>query len=178
MRKYFGIAILMFMLMPFLATLLWVKGEQYAAKKHVKRSIMYNTPKDELIRFDFQLSDTVLLNWKHNKEFEWQGEMYDIIYREYHNDGVIYYAWHDARETALNNQMARLYRSIFFSTENNSNQDICLQLILKGWLCEQLENNNFAKTISEEKRVDYSYFDVLLIGYSCGIDDPPNNRFS
>ena len=46
-----------------------------------------------------------LLEWEHPQEFEYAGEMYDVVEQAVHGDSVIYTCYHDRAETALNRQL-------------------------------------------------------------------------
>lgn len=173
MRRYFGWVLLGLMIIPFAATFLWFKAEQHAVKKHVKRHIMQHTQKDELLEFTFLHNDTAQLNWKHSREFEWQGEMYDIIYRS-HIDGVItYHVWHDSEETQLNNQINRMYHAMFFQQKDSSSQDICFQLILKGWMCESFDHPITSSNFKYPLRHLFHYVPHFSVPYIGFIDHPP-----
>lgn len=47
------------------------------------------------------------LNWKHSREFEFEGQMYDIIKKHYEGDIICYYCYKDHKETKLNKMIAR-----------------------------------------------------------------------
>jgi hypothetical protein len=173
MRKYFGVVLILLMTVPFLTMYLWVKTEQYAVKKHVKRSIMNNSSKEELLKMDFFYCDTTKLNWKHSKEFEMNGEMYDIVYREYDTDKVTYYVWHDVKETNINKRLVKLYRSNFYNSENNSNQNLCFQLLLKGWLFETYYETEFIEFISLQNDIFMNQMAIPSSGFILEVDQPP-----
>jgi hypothetical protein len=45
------------------------------------------------------------LKWKHSREFEFNGEMYDIVEEEMTGDTMHYWCWWDNEETRLNQQL-------------------------------------------------------------------------
>lgn len=52
----------------------------------------------------------------HEDEFEMNGEMYDVVFREYAGDTTVLWCWHDARETSLQ----RYITSMIDETDQNS----------------------------------------------------------
>lgn len=65
--------------------------------------------KEELVLLKFTSEQQALhLDWKHSKEFEYAGEMYDIVEQFTKNDTTYFYCWWDKEETALNRQLDNL----------------------------------------------------------------------
>ncbi len=60
-----------------------------------------------------------VLKWKHSKEFEFKGEMYDIVKSTVKGDTVRYMCWWDNKETKLNKQLAHLMDDIIGSNRQN-----------------------------------------------------------
>lgn len=66
-------------------------------------------PRDMLVLLKFTEEEkTSRLRWKHSREFEFEGEMYDICDRETRGDTTFYWCFHDREETQLNRQLAAL----------------------------------------------------------------------
>jgi magnesium-transporting ATPase (P-type) len=65
--------------------------------------------KEELVLLKFKTEEEkALLRWEHSKEFEYRGQMYDVVLREQVGDSTYYHCWWDAEETALNQQLTDL----------------------------------------------------------------------
>lgn len=60
-----------------------------------------------------QKEESVELHWEHAREFEYRGEMYDIISSEVKGDTTYYSVWWDREETALNRQLEAFSESFF-----------------------------------------------------------------
>lgn len=69
----------------------------------------------ELLKFTEKEKQN-LLNWKHSKEFEYNGEMYDIVETSIVGDTTYYWVWWDKEETKLNRQLDEL---VSFALGNN-----------------------------------------------------------
>ena len=52
---------------------------------------------------------TTKLRWEHSREFEYLGEMYDIITQDDCNDSITYICYWDIEETKLKKQMNKIY---------------------------------------------------------------------
>lgn len=70
---------------------------------------MESEPEEVYVHFAFSKVETeTLLRWEHSKEFEYEGEMYDVVRAETRNDSVFYTLWWDHEETEINQKLARL----------------------------------------------------------------------
>ncbi|MBN2681033.1 MAG: hypothetical protein JXR58_00870 [Bacteroidales bacterium] len=109
MKKAFAILIVFILVVPFAGTYYWLQLRKYQLKKEVRKKIIAGIPKEELVVLRFSVSETkTVLKWKHSKEFEYKGEMYDIVDTEFLNDSVVYYVWWDNEETQLEKQLKNL----------------------------------------------------------------------
>ena len=63
-------------------------------------------PREELVLLKFTEDQKVNdLRWEHSKEFEYKGEMYDIVETHFKGDTTYYWCWWDYEETQLNKQL-------------------------------------------------------------------------
>ncbi len=79
-------------------------------RKEVKQMMMQGVDKKDLVTFSFskqQIENE--LKWKHSHEFEYNGNMYDIVSFRKEDDRYVYSCWLDKRETKLNAQLAALF---------------------------------------------------------------------
>ena len=93
------------------------KINQYQIYKEVKRKIKYSVPDDQLIRICISVNDNNTLKWtKENKEFKYQGEMYDVVRSKKDAGLITYYCIHDFKET-------RLFANLDKQVKNQMNND-------------------------------------------------------
>lgn len=114
----------------------FLKYQKKLVKKEIKRKIIAGLDKQELVLLKFSTKETqTLLRWEHAKEFEFKGEMYDVVETKITSDSIHYWCWWDFEETALNkklfeltslalnnnpqkketqNQLINFYKSLFF----------------------------------------------------------------
>lgn len=140
MRNRIPILFILALILPFIGIYGWLKFEKKAIQKTVKRQLMEGIPKDELIQFTFAKSDTAtLLNWIHGKEFEFQGEMYDIVTRYYSTDSVKYDLWWDHEETELNRKLASLTNALINQNPEERSKSNYLNFVIRNIYCDDLK---------------------------------------
>ena len=130
------------------------------------------TSNDELVSFTFEKSDTAkVLFWKHSKEFEYNGEMYDIVRREYNNDQVTYYLWWDHEETSLNRRLTELTASLFDQSPSKERSSHQLSFFLNQLFVEELEVFRLPET-SQDQNHSF-YYSTNYKDFTPGILNPP-----
>jgi hypothetical protein len=120
LKKLTAIFLLVCLIAPISGTYIWLKHELKVTKREVKRQIIAGLDDSELVTFKFSKSDAdICLKWKHSKEFEYRGEMYDVVKSLIKGDTIIYTCWWDNKETKLNKQLAHLMGDIMGSHPQN-----------------------------------------------------------
>ena len=100
--------------------------------------------KSELILLRFTKTEiNTKLNWKHAKEFEYNGRMFDIVEQETNGDTTSYLCWLDKEETKLNKQLQELVTLALGNNPQNQNQQKQLTHFIKSLYCIQLSENRF-----------------------------------
>lgn len=137
MKKLFAIVILSFLFLPMWGSYFYFKSEQYVIRKKVKHKLMKVIPKEELVFMAFSQEDlTTKLNWKHSKEFELNGEWYDIVERVETADSAFYWLWWDKEETALNQKVRRIAAEIFGGSPDQNEKNQVIQQFYKSLFFE------------------------------------------
>ncbi len=91
----------------------------------------------ELVPLAFSKKDAATkLKWKHSKEFEYQGEMYDIVYTDtVGNDSLQYWLFWDHEETKLNRQLASLVANALGTDPVNQKKNAQFNHFAKDIFC-------------------------------------------
>jgi hypothetical protein len=97
--------------LPFVGSWVWLDYQKNQVRRTVKHRIMEGLPKEVLTALSFTIDQSSALKWKHSKEFEFQGHMYDVVYTESSNGRMTYWCWHDKEETHFNKQIQDLIAS-------------------------------------------------------------------
>ncbi|MFN6377854.1 MAG: hypothetical protein ACK4WD_01165 [Flavobacteriales bacterium] len=78
-------------------------------RKEIKTKLLAATSNDELVHLFIPKNQIQsLLIWEHDHEFEYQGEMYDVVETIEHQDVVEYVCWWDHEETGINKKLQTL----------------------------------------------------------------------
>lgn len=102
-QRFASILVFGFLLIPLLGTYALLLKQKKDIKREVKRTILRGIDKTELVFFSFSSSEIRnKLYWEHAKEFEYGGEMYDVVESKCIGDSTYFWCWHDHEETALN----------------------------------------------------------------------------
>lgn len=108
---------LIVLLLPAVVTIGVYKHHRSKWKKAVKEQIAQGIDSDykRVFTFSKEFSDTEL-EWEHSKEFEYKGEMYDVISKEEHGDSITYYCFWDTHETGVKNKYRTALNTTLLST--------------------------------------------------------------
>ena len=90
-------------------TYIWLQYQKHQLKGRVKNQLLSQIDKKELVSLTFTSKQTAsVLRWEHDKEFEYKGQMYDVVEVKSNGDTTTYICWWDHHETALNLQLSEL----------------------------------------------------------------------
>ena len=107
-RQLPAIVLLLCMTAPFFGTFTWLSYEKNQVRRTLKKQLIAGIEKDELVLLKFTPEESSKLRWEHDKEFEYNHQMYDVVAKEV-IDGVIHYwCWWDHEETQLNKKLQNL----------------------------------------------------------------------
>lgn len=142
-----------------------------AIKKEVKRKLVAGLGKDELYLIKVSDQEKItLLKWKHEREFEFKGQMYDIVETEIKNDTTYYWCIWDSEETALYKKRKALVADLMATNPlKKENQKKLLTFFKSIYFFESFKNK---KTDFNESTVKF-YFKKNL--YSSVRIRPPTH---
>lgn len=103
--RIFSLLVLMVWVAPAPLLHVYLHNQITMVKQRVEKHLQ-NTDNEQLVTLTFTYQQArTLLRWEHAKEFEYQGEMYDIVSLQWHGNSVTFRCWHDTKETRLNKQL-------------------------------------------------------------------------
>ncbi|MFM9945448.1 MAG: hypothetical protein ACKVQB_09480 [Bacteroidia bacterium] len=124
MKILISIILLICLIAPITGTYIWLKYEKKQTKHEVKRQMIAGMDKNELVLLKFtRVQKETTLRWKHCKEFEFKGQMYDIVERELKGDSIFYRCWWDNTETKLNKKLDRLVSEVLGGNQQNKDNN-------------------------------------------------------
>lgn len=84
----------------------WISLKKTIVKKDVRKRITAGIEVGNLVLLKFKKEETgSLLRWEHSGEFEYNGQMYDVVETWTQGNTVYYRCWRDEEETRLNSQL-------------------------------------------------------------------------
>ena len=107
--KLAGLLLFLCLIVPIAATYTFLHYRKMYIKKEVKQQIIAGIDKEELVLLIFTKEEAqTKLRWEHSHEFEYNGQMYDIVEMEISGDTIYYHCWWDYKETKLNKKLYEL----------------------------------------------------------------------
>ena len=89
-------------------------------------------PEEELVLLAFSMQDAARqLRWEHGREFEYQGQMCDVVHTVQKGDTIYYRCWPDLAETNLNRRLALLVEQALH--HHPQTQDTCKNIYSWGF---------------------------------------------
>ena len=105
MKKSLSILIAILFIYNSVGYLIAFKSLQYGIKKEIKSKILGNLDEKELVLIKFlshpDQQQYKLFHWKEENEFEYNGNMFDVVKQYSVNDTIYYYCINDLKENEL-----------------------------------------------------------------------------
>ena len=158
-KRYLSAALLLIFLFNVGGYFFYFKFLQYKLQKEIKQEIRSGLKEDELLLIIVPINEKNQITWvKKNKEFLYQGEMYDIIKTKNQNQKTYYYCINDLREKNLianfnknhnskkefEKKIRRVSISKYFLQPITLNNDICAFKLIYGTLNVHYKLNSIA----------------------------------
>lgn len=138
-QKLIAISLLFILTAPVATLYVYMQFEKKAIKKELKWKMIAGIDQEELVLLKFSKEETeTKLNWKHSKEFEYKGQMYDVVSSEIKEDTIYYYCWWDHEETKLNKKLKALVANAFDKDEDNQQKQKNLHTYLWSFFCTDI----------------------------------------
>jgi hypothetical protein len=173
--------LLTFLVMPLQSSFMSIQHRKKILRKEIKHKIIAGLNENELVKLKFANSEIQKkLRWKHSKEFEFNGEMYDIVKTIKTADSTEYYCWWDSEESSLNRKLiALVIRNLPVLPEN---KELCFQLshfyknifFQTHCIAKKLEVENL---ILASKSASFFYGTNRILAYFNSINSPPPNIY-
>lgn len=166
-------------MLPFGGHYGWISWQKYKVRKEVKHRMKSEIDKSELIFFAFSLETTQKkLKWKHALEFEYNGEMYDIIHKRETTDSAFYWVWWDHEETHLNKQLAEIISQLVDqNSQNQKSQQVYISLLKSPYLLTSFPFSPNVIVLESHKLIDHQSSCYISVSYSPTIPPPKKNHY-
>lgn len=127
--------------------------------------------KSELILLSFTQEEYAQLKWKHSKEFEWQGSMYDIVDSAHKGSTIQYWCWWDYEETELNKALRNSLAQVLGNNPKNQQHQFEICQFYKSLFFES-QSIDATHFISLNSRVK-NYINVRVQSQFLSPETPP-----
>ena len=147
-------------------------------KKEVKWKLINDTPKDELVYFEFNMNSEEFkkLRWEHKHEFEMDHKMFDIVEADTIGNLVKYLCFPDKQETELNavfkNQLQERYAK---DKPIKNRTTLMASLMMSLYFQDHIEKPKVVTTFNKQKKY---FIQSKYTSISLEIDSPPPQFFS
>lgn len=172
-RKISAILLIGALFLPVLATFMWLQHHKQVIRKEVKHRIIAGIDKDELVLLKF--TDEAIgtqLRWEHDYEFEYKGEMYDIVESYKTGDTTYYWCWWDHRETHLNKKLASVVRHLMGNDKENKKKQKQLTVFLKSLYFTDIATWDSTMVPGQQQR-KFVFWQKPYISYAAPPPTPP-----
>lgn len=107
--KASGILFLFCLVAPIAASFIFLHYQKKQIREEVKSRIVAGIDEKELVLLKITQEESHTdLRWEHSAEFEYNGQMYDVVEEEIRGDTIYYLCWWDHKETELNKHLDNL----------------------------------------------------------------------
>ena len=146
--RLFSILLLLSLVLPFAGTRLWMEYARGQVREEVKHRLFDGLPDEELVELRFSLADArTELDWEHEREFEWNGQMYDVVRKQEIRDSLVLVCYPDNAESEIKRQLRELTERLWQSDPRQQQQHAQLRhfqkiLINQGFETLSLQSPN------------------------------------
>lgn len=166
MRALTAIFLCFSLTLPFLGTYTCLKMEKRKVKRAIKARMIEGMNKSELVLLKFTEEDAANeLEWEHAHEFEYNGQMYDVVEKQQQGDTTYYYCWWDHAETRLNKQLSELVANAMGQNPLNKDKQERLNNFLKSLYYSEKSGKNLPAQTSREissNNIDSTYSTIFF----------------
>ncbi len=158
--NFLATALLLVLFAPTLSLYSWLQVRKFAIRREVSVILESEVPESQLVSLVFSKEEIhTVLRWEHSREFEYRGQMYDIVKEEIKGDSIHYLVRPDYKETALNQALARLS-----TRETNNKQPWSKGTEQLFHFFKQLYHSPvlfFPEKVEEHREIQAFYFSIL-----------------
>ncbi|MGH1433377.1 MAG: hypothetical protein ACRBG0_02855 [Lewinella sp.] len=141
---------------PIVLTFGYLHYQKEQTRRKVEREIINSGDENGLVLLKFTEKESqTLLRWEHSREFEFDGQMYDIVKTEEKGDTTYYWCWWDEAETKLNQQLEELLVSSRNQQPSQHSQQEKLIDFFKSLYC--IYPLTWGARTFQSVRIPYSY---------------------
>ena len=117
---------------PYLAIFAYLHHQKKQTRHEIKHAIIAGLDRSELVKLSFTAEELEQdVDWEHAGEFEYNGEMYDVVETATEGEKTVYWCWWDHEETSLNKRLNYLLAIALGNTNNEPDKHGPVSVFLK-----------------------------------------------
>lgn len=93
--------------------------------REVASNVMETLPSSDFVTLKMSRGQLALLQWEGEKEFSFQGKMYDVLHSFSQSDSVSFSCYQDDHESWVVHEMKQLLKACFGDSENGKEEHDC-----------------------------------------------------
>lgn len=138
-RQYMVVLLLMCFISPLCLNYAFLKFRQYEIKEEVKHKLLQSVEPSQLVTLRFTKAQAEQeLDWEHSKEFEYKGQMYDVVSEEVKGDSIVYRVWWDKAETKIKKELKTILAGFLQRDMSNQPYQEQLNFFYKNLQCQSV----------------------------------------
>lgn len=119
-KRIYAYLFLLFFSWQFIGFASFLQFSKLSIRKDMKHQIKAGIPESKLRTFSFTYQELKQLVWLEKDEFEFQGHMYDMVFRSYTKNGVVVKCIDDVQEAQLFKKLDHYVAKRFHSGEKGA----------------------------------------------------------
>lgn len=132
MRSLAGIMLILTLTVPFVGAWQFFSTQFKLARQEAKAMMDRAYPETLNVYFEFnKIESQTLLRWEHDSEFEYRGEMYDVLRKEVIDGKIRYWCYWDRKETVLKNEFRDFLVNAFSGHARDQKSEMHFSIFLK-----------------------------------------------
>ena len=136
-----SIFLLISLTVPVVATFSYLHFQKKQIKRAIKHRIIDGLSEEKLVHLSFTKEEaSKKLKWEHSKEFEYNGEMYDVVKKRQIGNKIHYWCWWDNEETILNKQLHNVLAFVMGDNPQKRDKQSHLLTFFKSLYCQDISN--------------------------------------
>jgi len=138
-RKHWVVLLLVCFISPLCLNYAFLKLRQYKIKEQVQHKLLQEVEPSELVTLRFTAEEAEeQLDWEHSREFEYKGQMYDVVSKVVKGDSIIYNVWWDKAETKIKKELKTLLAGFLQRDMSNQPYQEQLNFFYKNLQCQSV----------------------------------------
>lgn len=155
---------------PYFGAYLYLNSVKIQNRKEIHSVLRTMKQPADLVLLKFTTKETLeKLRWEHDREFEYNGQMYDIVEATASGDTVIYLCYPDHKETRINKELGKSLARATGQDPSRKSQNDRLTEVFKLTFLQTL--STWTPTVPALLSVNHS---PLTIYHSSSAPSPPS----